>query len=36
MAEVLPQLRDRVIVDESITQLLPLMPAAGRTGGARK
>jgi membrane protease subunit HflK len=31
MAEVLPQLRDRVIVDEKVTQLLPLLPS-GRTG----
>jgi membrane protease subunit HflK len=30
MAEVLPQLRDRVIVDEKVIQLLPLLPAAGR------
>ena len=36
MAEVLPQVRERVIVDDKITQMLPLMPAAGRVGGARK
>jgi membrane protease subunit HflK len=36
MAEVLPQVRDRVIVDETITQLLPLLPSGARTGGARK
>jgi len=32
MAEVLPQLRDRVIVDEKVTQLLPLLPSGGRAG----
>jgi modulator of FtsH protease HflK len=32
MAEVLPQLRDRVIVDEKVTQLLPLLPAGARMG----
>lgn len=31
MSEVLPQLRDRTIVDEKVTQLLPLLPA-GRAG----
>ena len=36
MAEVLPQVKERVIVDDKITQLLPMLPAAGRTGGARK
>ena len=36
MAEVLPQLRDRVIVDDRITQLLPLIPGAGKSGEARK
>ena len=36
MAEVLPQMRDRVIVDEKITQLLPLMQGAGHTQGVRK
>jgi membrane protease subunit HflK len=30
MAEVLPQLRERTIVDEKVIQLLPLLPAAGR------
>jgi membrane protease subunit HflK len=29
MSEVLPLLRDRVIVDEKVTQLLPLLPGAG-------
>lgn len=36
MAEVLPQLRDRVIVDEKITQLLPLIPGAGKSGEVGK
>ncbi len=36
MAEVLPQVRDRVIVDDKITQLLPMLPGTGRAGEARK
>ena len=36
MAEVLPQIRDRVIVDDKITQLLPMMPGVGRGTEARK
>jgi membrane protease subunit HflK len=36
MSEVLPLLRDRVIVDEKVTQLLPLLPGAGGTGRAAK
>lgn len=36
MAEVLPQLRERVIVDDQITQLLPMMPGVGRGQEARK
>ncbi len=36
MAEVLPQVRERVIVDDRITQLLPMLPATGRGGEARK
>lgn len=36
MAEVLPQLRDRIIVDEKVTQLLPLLPGATRSGEERK
>lgn len=36
MSEVLPLLRDRVIVDEKVTQLLPLLPGAGGTGRALK
>ena len=36
MAEVLPQMRDRVIVDDKITQLLPMLPSAGRSGEVRK
>ncbi len=31
MAEVLPQLRDKWIVDERVTQLLPLLPSVART-----
>jgi membrane protease subunit HflK len=33
MAEVLPQVRDRIIVDDKITQLLPMLPGAGRSAG---
>jgi membrane protease subunit HflK len=36
IGEVLPQVRDRVIVDDKITQLLPLMPGAASKGGVRK
>jgi membrane protease subunit HflK len=36
MAEVLPQVRDRVVVDDKITQLLPMLPGTGRGGEARK
>jgi membrane protease subunit HflK len=36
MSEVLPQIRDRVIVDEKVIQLLPLLPGAGRRGEMRK
>ena len=36
MAEVLPQVKERVIVDDKITQLLPMLPGVGRTGEARK
>ena len=36
MAEVLPQVRERVIVDDKITQLLPMLPGAGRAGEVRK
>ena len=36
MAEVLPQVRERVIVDDKITQLLPMLPGTGRGGEARK
>jgi membrane protease subunit HflK len=36
MAEVLPQVRERVIVDDKITQLLPMMSGVGRAGEARK
>jgi len=36
MAEVLPQLRDRVIVDEKVTQLLPLLPSGTRAGEVGK
>ena len=36
MGEVLPQIRDRIIVDEKVIQLLPLLPSAGRTGEVRK
>lgn len=36
MAEVLPQVRERVIVDDHITQLLPMMPGVGHGQGVRK
>lgn len=36
MAEVLPQVRERVIVDDKITQLLPMMSEVGRGEGAAK
>ena len=36
MAEVLPQVKERVIVDDKITQLLPMLPGVGRAGEARK
>jgi membrane protease subunit HflK len=36
MADVLPQVRERVIVDDKITQLLPMLPGVGQKGGARK
>ena len=35
MGEVLPQIRDRIIVDEKVIQLLPLLPGAGRSGEVR-
>ena len=36
MAEVLPQVRERVIVDDKITQLLPMMPGVGHGREVRK
>lgn len=36
MAEVLPQVRERVIVDDRITQLLPMMPGVGHGREVRK
>ena len=36
MAEILPLVRDRVIVDDKITQLLPMIQGNGRAGEARK
>ena len=36
MAEVLPQIRERVIVDDKITQLLPMMPGVGHGREVRK
>jgi membrane protease subunit HflK len=36
MAEVLPQLREKWIVDDKITQLLPLLPGVSRTPEVKK
>ena len=36
MAEVLPAVRERVIVDDKITQLLPMMPGVGHGREVRK